>query len=341
VEIKDITGDGQVSGQYLILENQIRTAKNGSSYLAMKIGDQTGTLAVKIWHADNELFQSLEVGKVIELTNIHAKTFKDQIQLEWEGNNTKAFKLLSDTEVDYSKFQLCSPGNLTEYWRFLCEQIKNIQDHRLRKVLAIFFEDEPFAAQFRIAPAALKRHHAYVGGLLEHTAGVTALCKAAADYYPMVNKDLLLSGAMLHDIGKVKTYQMEKNIEGTDEGKLIGHLILGVQMVEAALAKALPKALSGEPDTEDNSLLKNSLLHLLVSHHGIMEWGSPIEPLTVEACILHHADNMDAQVQKFLSLIRGHHSDNPWVPYDPGLGKSIFLGGLTDKSFKQDISEGA
>ncbi|HBE76738.1 MAG TPA: hypothetical protein DDW65_02990 [Firmicutes bacterium] len=337
MEIKEITGNGQVSGQYLILENQIRTAKNGSSYLAMKIGDQTGTLAVKIWHADNELFQSLEVGKVIELKNIHAKTFKDQIQLEWEGNNTNAFKLISDAEVDYSKLVLRSPGNLTEYWRFLCEQIQTIQDPRLRKVLAIFFEDEAFAAQFRIAPAALKRHHAYIGGLLEHTAGVMALCKAAADYYPLVNRDLLLSGAMLHDIGKVKTYQMEKNIEGTDEGKLIGHLILGVQMVEAALSKAL----SGEEDTEDNNRLKNGLLHLLVSHHGIMEWGSPIEPLTVEACILHHADNMDAQVQKFLSLIRGHHSDNPWVPYDPGLGKSIFLGGLADKNSKQDISEGA
>jgi 3'-5' exoribonuclease len=337
MEIKEITGNGSVSGQFLILENQIRTAKNGSSYLALKIGDQTGELAVKIWHADTELYQRLEIGKVIELKNIQSKTFKDQVQLEWEGNNAHSFRLLLDSEVDYSKFLPRSPGNLYEYWQFICRQVQTVQDNMLHKILVSFFEDQSFAAQFRIVPAALKRHHAYIGGLLEHTAGVTALCVAAADYYPLVNRDLLLTGAMLHDIGKVKTYQMEKNIEGTDEGKLIGHLILGVQMVEAAIEQIL----KADDTAKEIRQLKNSLLHLLVSHHGIMEWGSPIEPLTIEACILHHADNMDAQVQKFSTLIRGQNSESQWAPYDPGLGKSIFLGGLTVKAREHDISEGA
>jgi uncharacterized domain HDIG len=324
MEIKEITGNGPVSGQYLILENQIRTAKNGSLYLAMRIGDPSGELAVKIWHADNGLYELLTVGRVIELKNIQAKIFKEQVQLEWEGNNGAAFRLIPDAEVDYSKFLARSPGNLAEYWRFINEQIQSIRDQKLRKILGLFFDDPSFAAQFRIVPAALKRHHAYIGGLLEHTAGVTAICVAAAGYYPLVNRDLLLTGAMLHDIGKVKSYQMEKNIEGTDEGKLIGHLILGVQMVEKVIDKSLAP---DEPEPEIR-LLKNSLLHLLVSHHGIMEWGSPIEPLTIEACILHHADNMDAQVQKFQTLIRGRNSGNTWAPYDPGLGKSIFLGNL-------------
>jgi 3'-5' exoribonuclease len=334
MEIKEITGNESVSGQYLILENQIRTSKNGSSYLAIKIGDQTGELSVKIWHADDKLFQRLTVGKVVELINIQSKVFKEKVQLEWEGNNTHAFKLLSDAEVDYSKFLPRSPGNLTLYWKFITEQVDTIGDPRLKKILASFFQDQDFAATFQIAPAALKRHHAYIGGLLEHTAGVTMLCKAAADYYPMVNKDLLITGAILHDIGKVKTYQWEKNIEGTDEGKLIGHLVLGIQMVEAAIEKSV------EPDGTDPELrqLKNSLLHLLVSHHGIMEWGSPIEPLTLEACILHHADNMDAHIQKYLGLIRSQNSDSPWTPYDPGLGKSIYLGAMAGK---QDMSEEA
>ena len=173
-------------------------------------------------------------------------------------------------------------------------------------------------------PAALKRHHAYLGGLLEHTAGVTALCKAAADYYPMVNRDLLLTGAILHDIGKIKTYQLERGIEGTDEGKLIGHLILGVEMVEAAITEILKH----ESDLGRTRLLRNSLIHLLVSHHGIMEWGSPVEPLTLEACMLHHADNMDAQITKFLTIIRGDNVGKEWSGFDPGLGRSVFLGGL-------------
>ncbi|HBF37488.1 MAG TPA: hypothetical protein DDW50_09230 [Firmicutes bacterium] len=327
MEIKEITGNGSVSGQFLILENQIRTSKNGSSYLALKIGDQTGQLAVKIWHADEQLFQRLDVGKVIEVKNIKSKTFKDQVQLEWEGNNTHAFQLLTDAEIDYSKFLPRSPGDLSEYWRFIEEQVDGTRDPLLQKVLAVFFKDEAFAARFRIAPAAIKRHHAYIGGLLEHTAGVTAICKAAADYYPMVNRDLLISGSLLHDIGKVKTYQWERNIEGTDEGKLIGHLVLGVQMVEAAFTHSLGMDEAGEKFQQ----LKNSLLHLLVSHHGIMEWGSPIEPLTLEACLLHHADNMDAQVQKYLSLIRGQNTESRWTAYDPSLGKSIFLGALSNK----------
>jgi 3'-5' exoribonuclease len=327
MEIREIIGNDSVSGQFLILENQIRTAKNGSSYLALKIGDQTGELAVKIWHADEQLFQRLVVGKVIELKNIKSKIFKEQLQLEWEGNNTHAFRLLSDEEIDYSKFLPRSPGDLTEFWRFIEEQVDETCNPTLRSVLGTFFKDETFAARFRIAPAALKRHHAYIGGLLEHTAGVTALCKAAAAYYPMVNRDLLIAGALLHDIGKVKTYQWDKTIEGTDEGKLIGHLVLGVQMVEAAFAKSIDT----DSTNEEYVQIKNSLLHLLVSHHGIMEWGSPIEPLTVEACILHHADNMDAQVQKYLSLIRGQNLESRWTAYDPGLGKSIFLGALKNK----------
>ncbi len=327
MEIKEIIGNDSVSGQYLILENQIRTAKNGSFYLALKIGDQTGELAVKIWHADEQLYQRLPVGTVIELKNIKSKVFKERLQLEWEGNNTQAFRLLSDEEIDYSKFLPRSPGNLTEYWRSIVATVNEISNPLLRKVLAVFLEDEVFAGRFKVAPAALKRHHAYIGGLLEHTAGVTALCKAAAQYYPLVNRDLLITGALLHDIGKVKTYQWDKNIEGTDEGKLIGHLVLGVQMVEEAFQRSLETKQADEEFIQ----LKNSLLHLLVSHHGVMEWGSPIEPLTVEACILHHADNMDAQVQKFLTLIRGQNSESLWTAYDPGLGKSIFLGAVHNK----------
>ncbi|MGE5582254.1 MAG: 3'-5' exoribonuclease YhaM family protein [Bacillota bacterium] len=338
MEIKEITGNTPVTGEYLILENQLRTAKNGSTYLAMKIGDQTGELAVKIWDADLELFQLLEVGKVIELKNLTPKLFKGQIQLEWEGKQTDAFRLLPAAEIDYSKFLPRSPGNLTEYWDFLRKQVNTIENAYLKRILLSFFDDQEFVTRFTMVPAALKRHHAYIGGLLEHTAGVTAICQAAAAYYQMVNRDLLITGAILHDVGKVKTYKLERNIEGTDEGKLIGHLILGVRMVEEVMAKT-----PGGADKENKEFqqLKNSLLHLLVSHHGIMEWGSPVEPLTVEACILHHADNMDAQVQKFLTVIRGQNSNDEWSPYDPGLGKSIFMGNLNRRDLEDHISEGA
>jgi 3'-5' exoribonuclease len=318
MEIKDIAENKPVNGQYLITENQLRTAKNGSTYLAMKISDPTGELAVKIWDADDGLFQSLEVGRVIELNNIHPKTYKDQIQLEWDGKNSGVFNLIPEPEVDYSKFLPKAPGNLTEYWNYLTGVIAAIKDDNLKGILKVFFEDQNFKANFIRVPAALKRHHAYIGGLLEHTAGVTALCKSAADYYPFINQDLLLTGAILHDIGKTKNYKLGKGFDGTNEGKLIGHLVLGVQMVEQAMDKL----------GMNQTLLRNSLIHLLVSHHGIMEWGSPIEPLTIEACVLHHADNMDAQITKFVTIIREQRPNIEWAPFDPGLGRSIFLGNL-------------
>lgn len=330
MELKKVVGDRPVSGQYLVIENQLRTAKNGSLYLAMKIGDRTGAVAVKVWGADEELFGRLEVGKVIAIENIQPKIYKDQVQLEWDAGNSGAFKLVPEPEVDFSLFLPQSPGNLTDCWSFIMDVIAEIQDKILREIVNSFFGDPDFKARFIKFPAALRRHHAYIGGLLEHTAGVTSLCKAAASYYPMVNRDLLLSGAVLHDIGKVKTYKVEKNFEGTNEGKLVGHLILGVEMVQRAFDKI----------GDDAGNIRNSLLHLLISHHGIMEWGSPVEPLTIEACILHHADNMDAQVMKFLTIIRNDEHGQEWAPYDPGLGRSVFLGNLTPEQRNFNGTEG-
>jgi 3'-5' exoribonuclease len=325
MELKKVVADQPVNGQYLIIENQLRTAKNGSPYLAMKIGDNTGELAVKIWEADEELYHHLEVGRVIAIRNIQPKVFKDQIQLEWDAKNHSAFQLIPESEVDYGQLLPQSPGSLTTYWDFLMEIIAGIKDSFFREILALCFEDQAFKASFIRVPAALRRHHAYIGGLLEHTAGVTALCKAAADYYRFVNRDLLLTGAILHDIGKIKSYKIERNFDGTNEGKLIGHLVLGVEMVQQAIAKAGCR-------TEKDRNHSLSLIHLLISHHGIMEWGSPVEPLTLEACILHHADNMDAQITKFLTIIRAQEGNNLWAPYDPGLGRSIFLGDVIKTS---------
>ncbi len=336
MEIKDITGNKAVSGEYLIVENQLRTAKNGSNYLALKIADQTGEIAAKVWDADENLYQQLEAGKIIALCNIHPKLFKDQIQLEWEAKNSGAFELVPDSKADYSKFLPHAPGNLAEHWNYINDTIQEINEPSLKKILTVFFDDRDFVNLFIKVPAALKRHHVYIGGLLEHTAGVAAICKAAAAYYPLVNKDLLLSGAILHDIGKTKTYKLERGFEGTDQGKLIGHLVLGVNMIE----RAITGLFGNRPEDAGDPVLM-SLIHLLVSHHGIMEWGSPVEPLTLEACILHHADNMDAQVAKFLTIIRNQGHENAWAAFDPGLGRSIFLKGLPEKIEQKDLSEGA
>jgi 3'-5' exoribonuclease len=321
MQIKNINSSQPVSGRYMIAENQLRTAKNGSNYLAMKIVDSTGELAVKVWDAGEEIFRRMAVGSIIELNQVSPKYFKDQIQLEWDSKNSNAFRLVPEAEINYSEFLPQAPGELSDYWARLSQKIDSVKEPALKRVLDFFFTDREFVARFLRVPAALKRHHAYVGGLVEHTVGVVSLCDAASQYYPWVNRDLLITGAILHDIGKTRTYKIGRGFDGTDEGKLIGHLILGVEMVEKAIA-----SVNIEPNEQDfREALRNNLIHLLVSHHGIMEWGSPIEPLTVEACILHHADNTDAEVTKFLTIIRARNETEEWAPYDNGLGRSIYL----------------
>jgi 3'-5' exoribonuclease len=319
--IKDINPNQPVSGRYMIAENQLRTAKNGSNYLSMKIVDPTGELAVKVWDASEELFRQLAVGLVIQLDRVAPKTFKDQIQLEWDCKNSNAFRLVPETEINYCDFLPHAPGDLSGYWALLNQKIESVKEPALKGILDFFFADKEFVVNFLRVPAALKRHHAYIGGLVEHTVGVVSLCDSAAGYYPHVNRDLLITGAILHDIGKTRTYKIGRSFDGTDEGKLIGHLILGIEMVEKAIDHV-----NNDPNEQDfREVLRNNLIHLLVSHHGIMEWGSPIEPLTIEACILHHADNMDAEVTKFLTIIRAQDGVAKWAPYDNGLGRSIYL----------------
>jgi 3'-5' exoribonuclease len=335
LHIKEITGDLVVSGQYLIIENQLRTAKNGNGYLALKLGDHTGEVAAKVWDANEDVFQRLGVGKVISVTGIQSKTYQSQMQLDWDSKNHHVYKVVPDSEVDFAQFLPQTPGSISDYWNFLQGIISGITEPFFKNVLGVFFDDAEFVAGFLRFPAALKRHHAYIGGLVEHTAGVTTMCQAAASNYPLINKDMLLTGAILHDIGKVKNYKIQKGFDGTDEGKLIGHLILGVNMVEQATTKVIGQ----EKDQVRAEKLRNSLLHMLVSHHGIMEWGSPVEPLTLEACILHHADNMDAHINKFLTIIRNQQPGNEWAAYDPGLGRAIYLGNLDQEALSEAAEE--
>jgi len=322
--ISEITSEQLVSGQFLITENQLRVAKNGNSYLALKLSDGTGELPAKVWDASEELFHSLAVGKVIMVNGLRPRIYQSQIQLDWDSKNNEVYQIVADDLVDFMLFLPKAPGKVEDYWNRLQLIMKGIKEPFLQKVLTIFFEDQKFVTDFLRYPAALKRHHNYLGGLVEHTTGVTTICQAISVYYQPLNVDLLLTGAILHDIGKTKTYQLNAGFEGTNEGKLIGHLVLGISMVERACEQVILEI----GLTEENTFLRNSLLHLLVSHHGIMEWGSPIEPLTLEACLLHHADNLDAQATKFLTVIRSQPKGTEWAAYDNGLGRSLYLGSL-------------
>lgn len=318
--VKDLVADDVASGDFLVLDCQTKTAKNGSTYLTLRIGDRTGEIAMKIWDVRSASFPALSSGKAIRLNEAPVRSFNGTLQIELDGKNTAALQILEKDTVEYDRFLPVTPADPAFYWEIVDQSRKRITHPSYAALLSSFFDDPTFRQEFGKVPAALRRHHVYVGGLLEHTASVLRLALAAADHYPGIHRDLLITGALLHDIGKLRTYRVAAGFEGTDEGRLIGHLILGTQMVREKI-QALRNA--GQIFSEED---EGMLLHLLVSHHGIMEWGSPVEPLLIEACILHHADNFDAEVNKFQTIMRQHEGAvDSWAPYDSNLGRSIYL----------------
>lgn len=321
MEVKEIVKEGNVSGTYLVLDSQWRVARNGSPYAALRVGDRSGEIALKVWEITEPTFNQLQKGTVIRLAAV-AKNFNGTLQLEASGREP-FFQVCQEGEYDPAVFVPGISGpQLAALWTVVDETRSGLQQSAYRLLLDHFFGAEEFRQRFSAAPGALRIHHAYRGGLLEHTIGVVTLCQTAADLYPEVNRDLLLTGALLHDIGKLESYTGELAIEGTDQGKLIGHLVLGVQMVEAAVAAI--QAANGEAAFPP--ALKMPLIHLILSHHGELEWGSPVQPALLEACLLHHADHMDAEAAKFREALRQHPGKGGnWTAYNRILKRSVYL----------------
>lgn len=320
--VKEIK-EGPVNGVYMILESRWRVSKNGNPFAALRVGDKSGEIPLKVWDITEETFTQLQKGQVIKL-EATAKTFNNVLQLEADGRR-QFYRVFTEEEYNLAQFLPASPIPEEESWSVLDRVRAEVELLPYRELLANFFAEKSFREQFAKAPAALRHHHAYVGGLLEHTAAVVTLCRAALDHYPHVNRDLLLTGALLHDIGKVRSYQIGSGFENTDEGKLLGHLVIGIRMVtEAINTFRRDRGKDFFPPA-----VELPLIHLLASHHGLMEWGSPVEPVFLEACLLHHADYMDSQIAKYQEAIRSCPEDaGSWTPFNQNLKHSVYMPNL-------------
>jgi len=319
--VKDIQSEGAVSGIFLITDSQWRVAKNGNPYATLRLGDKSGEIAMKVWEIAKEVFDELKKGRVIKV-DATAKAFNGLLQLEASGSGKGFFRICQADEYDPGLFLRSTTEEPEKLWAVLDQTVSEISLPCYHQLLQHFFSNPEFREEFGRTPGALRHHHAYLGGLLEHTVGVVNICQTVAKYYPRVNKDLLMTGALLHDLGKVETYQVGAGFDSTDPGKLLGHLILGIQLVSEAIVSL--RATSGEAFFSAD--LEWPLLHLLASHHGIKDWGSPVEPTSLEGCILHHADYMDSEISKFLEVLRKHPADGGnWTVYDRNLQKSVYL----------------
>jgi 3'-5' exoribonuclease len=292
--------------------------------------DKTGEISVKYWGGENKdrvkrLYESFNTGDVVQVRTGMVETYEDRLQISVNENSGGVRKCAAN-EYDVSDFLPALPEDrIQELYEIVKTNVQNIQNKPLKLLFASFFDDPEFVNMYVHSPSAISRHHNYIGGNLEHTIGVLRLCQNIMEMYPTVNKDLLVAGALLHDIGKLKEYTYAASIDVSYEGNFIGHIVIGEQWIREKIQSLRMK---GE---EFPTELECHLIHLILSHHGKYEWGSPKIPKLLEACILHQADLMDSQVKNYLQMIEDAKklTDEEWtMVYDSDAGKkrAIFLG---------------
>jgi 3'-5' exoribonuclease len=283
------------------LKNPPRPYKKGTWFDFVAL-DKTGEIGVKFWGGENKdrvkrLYDSFSIGDVVQVRSGYVEIWEDRPQISI-NETTGGLRRCSPGEYDISDFipSLDEP-RITELYTMVTSEIKALKNDQLRSLLKLFFDDPAFVNEFKHVPSAMTHHHNYVGGNLEHTVGVIRLCTNICGMYPDVDKDLLITGAILHDVGKLKEYVYEAAVDKTESGHFIGHIVLGDRWIREKIE------LLRKNDKPFDPALENQLMHLILSHHGRQEWGSPVLPKTVEACILHHADLMDSQVKNYLQQV--------------------------------------
>lgn len=298
--VADIKDRDMVDAVFLVKDKILAMAKNGKPYLTLKLMDKTGEVDAKVWdNAD-------EIGSLFEKNDFLAVRAKASVYLGKMQLILSDLKLVPEEQIDLADFLPETDRDINIMVEELKALVASLKDPNLKRLLIAFFGDPELLAQFRVAPAAKGMHHVYLGGLLEHSLAVAKLVDAMMPLYEGLNRDLLIAGALLHDIGKVREMTYMRSFDYSDEGKLIGHITIGVEMLQERIT-----SLPGFP-VELGMLLK----HMLLSHHGQYEYGSPKRPKTMEATILNYMDDLDSKINGIRTHIR-KEPDNPsrWTSY--------------------------
>jgi len=313
--IKAIKENGKVKGDYLVQSKTVAQTRQGNSFLTLTLADRTGTVEAKVWDRVEEISTQFKEGDIITITG-QANTYRNQIQIQiHELKQNKS-------PVDPAVFQESTPKDITEMFSELKKLAHQIKNRHLRALIESFMADHQFISQFKKAPAAKTFHHGYLGGLLEHTLSVSQMAVMVTEHYPDLDDDLLLCGAILHDIGKIDELNFELSIEYSDKGRLLGHIVLGILMVEERL-----KTLKDFP-----SELALRLRHLILSHHGEFDSGSPKRPKFLEAFALHLIDDMDAKMNGLGRLLKDDRQEGSWTAFNNLFQRYFFKGDSSAKA---------
>lgn len=290
-----------VSDVYLCKTKQIALTKNGKEYGSLNLQDKTGTVDAKIWELNSPGINEFSAMDYV-FVDADVTVFQGQFQL-----NVKRIRRADENEYRPSDYLPVTAKDVKTMHHELVQYITTIRNENLRKLAAGFFmNDAAFIKEFCAHSAAKSVHHSFVGGLLEHTLSVVKMCDYFCKQYPALNRDLLLTAAMFHDIGKTKELSSFPENDYTDEGQLVGHIIIGAQMVTEQI-----RTIPGFPKK-----LENELIHCILAHHGELEYGSPKKPALIEALALNLADNADAKLETMSEILKGAGDNMGWLGYN-------------------------
>ena len=293
----------QVSDIYFCKQKTQATTKAGKTYYSLILQDKTGSVDAKVWELNNAI-EHFEVRDFIKI-DARVTSFNNSLQL-----NVARIRRAEVSEYVLSDYMPCSEYNIDEMMRDLDVIIESVQNKGLKELLCSFFKYADFAAKFKIHSAAKSIHHGFVGGLLQHTLAVTKICDFLASSYPILNRDLLVTSAICHDIGKVEELADFPVNDYTDEGNLMGHIVIGAMMIRDKI-KAIRERGESFPET-----LEQELIHCILAHHGELEFGSPKKPALIEAVALSMADNLDAKLESFTETLKDAGDNSDWLGFN-------------------------
>lgn len=311
IYVTDIEAGNKVNDVFLVTEKNLAVSQKGSPYLNLRLRDKTGEIDGRVWENAIQFNRSFQKGDVIALRS-RAVNYRNIMQL-----SISHIEKVDESTIEPADYSPATSFNIDDMYEELMTYVEGINNSPLQELLNAIFRDEEINTAFKRAPAAKGLHHCYIGGLLEHTLSVTQLLDMAAQHYRNVNRDLLITGGILHDIGKIYELSFAKMIDYTDRGRLVGHIVIGVEIVDQKIA-----ALDNFPEQ-----LALELRHILLSHHGVLEFGSPKRPKTLEAQLVNMIDDLDAKINAFQGFIDSSNDDEShWTPYHRLFERFIYKG---------------
>ncbi len=310
--VNELAPNQPATGTFLVQSKEVRQKKTGEPYLSLVVADRSGELDAKMWDNVAEVMDTFERDDFVRLKGL-VQVYQNRPQL-----TIHKVTRVDDSDVDFTDFFPASQRNAEEMWSELRALVSELKNPHLKLLLDGLLDDPEIARRYKLAPAAKFIHHAYLSGLLEHVLSLVQLCRLVAARYTNIDGDLLVAGAILHDLGKIHELSYDRSFGYSNEGQLLGHIVIGLRMVDERIA-----TIPGFPPR-----LRTLVEHMILSHHGELEFGSPKVPMFPEALLLHYLDNLDSKMECMRTAAeRDSHIEGCWTGYNHALERTVLKKG--------------